>query len=388
MANIWQNFGRLVKLDFVINGTLIQNDYCVYANTRNRIEIIITIEIEDKNGGKLNVTYDELQKRLFMVNSLTDAVLDDPWKIHDRANEYTVGATDRRSARVRGPTRQVFKYISCREINARTLYVHWSVGINIPGVGIFNTTKSGTITRNCPPGELGEPFIYPKSIPMLAIHSIDYGELYNLTVTVGEFDTVRENLEWESQRSRTESYKKYYNGVCKRRIVRIRPNIENTSQEKFKKQRVEISEEIHNDHVSTGRIDWVTDPPHRVTMECFDLIKFGESPCAVIGCGTDDYQLNIWFPCEANVGFHGNFFLKDKFYCYRFGVNFEDEYQVEDDGSVKIMLYKFILPENNKEKYGWRNIIRDITINVEDEFGNIGEITLGFNNTYFDEPFF
>lgn len=63
----WSQFGRLAKLDFVIHGTPEDQIAKIYASSRNMVEIIITVEILDNDGKKLNVTDDDcifaIQKR-------------------------------------------------------------------------------------------------------------------------------------------------------------------------------------------------------------------------------------------------------------------------------------------------------------------------------------
>lgn len=87
MAN-WEQFGTLAKLDFSIHGTPSNQTATVYANSRNMVELIVMVEILDKNDKSLNVSDQELKDALYVCHSETGENLKSPWLVSNDPNEY------------------------------------------------------------------------------------------------------------------------------------------------------------------------------------------------------------------------------------------------------------------------------------------------------------
>lgn len=401
MAN-WEQFGSLVKLDFSIHGTPDNQAANVYANGRNMVELIITVDVRDGNDKRLDVTDDELKKELYVCHSETGESLKSPWVVSDDPNEYVNGTSDRSDKSSDTDTdtdtiRYVYKYLSCSKNEHNEFTEKISVGINIPGVGKFDTSRNGTPTK----GRNGHVFRSPKSFDITALRPIDYGIRDNLKIEYGAFKTLSENIEWMS-RPKSDTPREYFsgyfkghsNGVAKQRLVYIRPNKSTTGQEKFKEKKIEY-DPINNRHVSTGTIWWSRDTSEY--EPCFSVLsnknEYGR-PCAVIGrgYGCDDYQVNLWFSHKNNININGIFYVVDSSSYHQFNSNeatiLKKNHAPEDeDGAATLLLCKLIMPESNSCQHYWEDVIREITVNVIDYHGNDGSFQLTFDaKDNFDQP--
>lgn len=176
----------------------------------------------------------------------------------------------------------------------------------------------------------------------------------------------------------------HQDGTCKRRFLYIKPNL-NTNQRAFKKHTISY-DPVQNEDCSIGNVGWNGYLEHG-----FDVIQGFGYPCAVIGRGAsrDNYQMNFWFSLENNITLDGHLFFHDTNYTYRFcPFAHEDHCNENESGYGALVLYKFILPENNLFQDQWHDCIRStITVNVTDHSGNHGSFKLIFNDSeYFDVP--
>lgn len=384
----WGQFWTLAKLDFVIHGTPDNQTTKIYANARNMVEAIVTVELLDSNGKKLNVTDAELKKELYFCHFETGEKLDSSWLILDDPNEYLIGTSKHTEERSdTGTIRYVSKYIACSKHELAEITEKISVGINIPGVGKFDTSRNGTSTK----GKSGGVFKSPKSFEITASRPIDYGIHANIQIECGEFETIESGLKWVSRLTTEGPLKEHWDGQCKRRIVYIRPNKNVTGQDKFKTHEI-VYDPIKNADATNGTIWWWwgTDK----TEPGFSLIKNGyASPGAVIGRGVnrDDYQLNLWFSRKNHVGIDGKFYVVDSNYYYRFNDNGhvieKNHFGEDENGAATLVLYKLVLPVYNTYQWKWHDVIKNITVKVTDFYGNEGSFQLLFNDTdKFDEP--
>lgn len=350
------------------------------------VELIITVEVLDKNDKRLNVTDEELKETLYVCHSETGESLKSPWLVSDDANEYIIEASDKSSNT--GTIRYVYKYISCSKHEFPQITEKISVGINIPGVGKFDTSHNGTSTK----GTNGHVFKSPKSFDIMALRPIDYGIHDNIKIECGDFETISHSVKWTCRVKKGGPFENHLNGVAKRRIAHIRPNKSATGEEKFKKYEI-IHDPIRNGDVSTGTNLWSdSDEEERG----FSMINesYGK-PCAVIGRGysNSDYQVNLWYSRKNNIKIDGKFYVVDskyeKFYVYKLNETPIEENHSDDDedGAATLLLYKFILPESNKSHTKWDDVFRKITVNVTDYYGNEGSFQLVFDDKdKFDLP--
>ncbi|MCW2482560.1 hypothetical protein, partial [Candidatus Symbiopectobacterium sp. NZEC135] len=73
-------------------------------------------------------------------------------------------------------------YLSCGKAIPSTLI---SLGIDIPGVGKFDTSEHGTTTLNGPGGGSGSVFKNPQNITISSLEPIDYGVSSNIVISDG-----------------------------------------------------------------------------------------------------------------------------------------------------------------------------------------------------------
>lgn len=384
----WADFGRLTDLYFDIVGGAQQCIPNCYANGRHNLEIIITVGIRNLEGNNLTITEEELKSQVFICDSITGENLNTSWTISNESNEYTVKVVTDASMRKYDSLRYVQKFISCSKLNTPDFVQHISVGINIPGIGKFNTSRNGTSTMNCGQGESGSVFDSPKESSIRLVRAIDYGLRENIIVDCGSFVDVQ-NCDWTSRLTTEGPYKGHDNGICHRRIVRIRPNKIITGEEKFKEFKINF-DPVNNGDVNKKSIAW----KYGIGVEkekCFSLLDNNYNmPFAVTGRGhyRDDYQLCLWYPLKSNIKIDGAMFVVDRSYYYRFSAGIRKDHTSDDEkGAVSLLLYKFTMPENYTYQWGWNDCIRQVTIDVTDLLGNEGKLRLIINDDdQFDTP--
>lgn len=377
----WRQFGSLAKLDFVIHGTPENQTAKIYANSRHMVEAIITVQILDSNDKKLNVNDDELKKELYFCHFETGENLGSPWTISDNPNDYLIEASNHSQESPDATTRYVYKYISCSKHEQSEITEKIAIGINVPGVGCFDTSRNGTSTKS----KSGRVFKSPKSFEIQALRPIDYGLRQNVKIELGDFEQVSSNLKWISRLTTEGPLKEHDDGECKRRIAYIRPNKETTGQEKFKTHEI-IYKPIENSDVSTGTIYWWWGTDQH--EPCFSLIKNGYAkPCAVIGRGGDNFQVNLWYSRKNHVGIDGKFYVYGSSYYYQFNAKADQNHFGDDEhGAATLVLYKFQMTYDEWH-YNWKNVINNVTVNVTDFYGNDGTLQLTFDDKdKFDGP--
>lgn len=386
----WKQFGSLLKLDLAIHGTPDGQKTQIYANSMHMVEAIITVELHDNDGKPLNVTDDQLRKALYFCHYETGQEIKSPWMISDEPNEYIIDTSDKLSDT--GNLRYVSKYISCADHKVAEITDDISVGIDVPGVGKFDTSRNGTSTKT----KSGHIFKSPKSCAIKAIAPINYSNSDNIKIECHDFKTIKDNLRWVG---RTEALKTIdfgdTNAKCKRRLVTIRPNKGATGEENFKSYTVE-HENVHNSDVSKDTIEWFWDDYYGVQVPAFDLLTNQNDytkPGAIIGRGyeRDEYEVNVWYGGQSRILINGKYTVTDTDKLYRFNYDEdaidEDHRGENDDGAATLYLYKCTLPLANRRQESWGDVINDFTVKVFDLYGNTGSIRLYFNDSdKFDAP--
>jgi len=201
MSN-WDSFGKLATLDFsygnIAPGVIPQ----IYANSKNQVEILISVKVIDKaNKDKvLSLTPDDFYIRedlntndlntntekasLYLCDPTTGERISLPWKLSKiKIKGDYVKAVNHdghsRTKRDNAATTYIHTYLSSTE---RKITKNFSIGIKIPGVGEFNTSKNGTNTPNVPKGEKGSPFKAPNSLTITTLNPIDYSFSNNISI--------------------------------------------------------------------------------------------------------------------------------------------------------------------------------------------------------------
>lgn len=372
--NDWDSFNKLVKLDIVSAATK------MYANSRNNIELNITVDIVDKNNEKIHVDVAKLRRHLYICDYVTGEKIGSPWNFSDDSNEYTIRFVAGSLLFMSKSTDFTYikKYIYATLNDPKTLT--FSVGIDIPGVGPFDTSLNGTSTLNGPKGESGSVFKSPKSLQIEALRPIDYSLHENLTLDIGAFEEVSSTLEWSTRYSAWGPYKSHNDGTLKRRFVHIRPNTKTTGEEKFEKSEI-VYEPLSNKNMNNYQFKWNAWDNN----DCFSILNerggYGQ-PCAVIGhTWSDGFDVNVWYSGKNNVGIDGPFYAGSTSYYYRFEAKaYKNHYSGYDVSVPTMILYKFCLPSGSTDKYGWNDAFRTASVSVTDLNGNEGKFQLAFDN--------
>ncbi len=123
-------------------------------------------------------------------------------------------------------------------------------------------------------------------------------------------------------------------------------------------------------------------------MHCFDAIPHKPFPCAVMhrGAGRAESHLICWYPSiGGEIVINGHYILQDSNYYYKCSPYFKNTFSKSKHPAVQ--LAKFIVPESNLTQYGWRDDISIPSFKVTDNFGNMDQFSLKFNDSdHFDVP--
>jgi len=197
--SIWNCFGKLATLDFVYGNIVPGVIPKIYANSRNQVEIIISVKVIDKqkdgsNKDKvLSLTPDDFyigedlnnnteKASLYLCDHTTGERMSSPWKLSDKKGDYTKAVNHdglSRAKRDNAATTYIHTYLSSTECK---ITKNFSIGIKIPGVGEFNTTQNGTLTLNGPEGKSGSYFKSPNSLTITTLNPIDYSFSNNIFI--------------------------------------------------------------------------------------------------------------------------------------------------------------------------------------------------------------
>ncbi len=393
MSSQWDAFGRLATLSIQYAHSL-SNTATIFANGKNQIEVFISIQINDTNGSTLNISENELKKAVYLCNYRTGKSLPANWLVTFNENKYNRAVSYRStliaddtaiSAEENRAAAQIVFYISSNALKDDALV---AVGIDIPGVGKFDTTAEGTETKNGPNGTSGSKFKSPKYVAINLLQEINYHNVNNLSIEDSGFFTLYSNGWWESRLDVINIYKSHTSATMKRKKIRIKPktNIDNNY---FLEHSIEYDPVVNSD-INKGSLSW-----HGSSHKGFNVIdNLGSGyglPCAVIGRGYhhDNYQVNFWYSFQNHVKLDGNFYLADNSYVYSCEAKrVDEEYMGQNEhGAATLLLYKVTVPESRCRLYYWYDAIHTATLNVTDIYGNGGSAKLQFDDAdFFDTP--
>lgn len=388
--SVWDSFYRLDYLDLAfVNNTSAQRAI-IYGNSQNRIALSIKAKIVDKNNNPLVIPADELLRSAHLVKFRNGERLNweghgpdsKPWVYTRYSNDYTevpsfdAVLTDTHVEPLSGEQEVIF-YVYATDVSSG---IDIAAGFNVPGVGDFNNSESGTNTRNGPKGASGSTFKNPKSIHLRAIPAISYDHGENVVIVKRETIQV-DSFNWQSRYSVGGPYADHSNGQVWRGEVIFKPSKEIGVNPTFKKWEVNYTD-VTNDTLNKDSINWGPD------MHCFDAILDKPFPCAVMhrGAGRAESHVICWYPSIGGaIVINGHYILQDTNYYYKCSPYFQNTFSKSKHPAVQ--LAKFIVPENNLTQYGWRDDISIPSFKVTDNFGNTGQFSLKFNDSdHFDVP--
>ncbi|EOB7508095.1 hypothetical protein ACIWZF_001642 [Providencia stuartii] len=178
-----KTFGLLYTLKIQFQNMPSFSSGFIYANKKNQIEILITVDAISEDGEPYFNNEREVQDATYLCSFFDGKPLNQNWQISNekgpfcKAVKYDTTLSRREPPTLRTITRSTFqisKFISFDIVNPA---LEIAVGINIPGIGNFDTSMNGTPTLNS-----GSVFKSPSRISVSRISPIDYTDNRNVMV--------------------------------------------------------------------------------------------------------------------------------------------------------------------------------------------------------------
>lgn len=371
--SVWDDFYRIsvLKVEFIQNSSA--KNATIYGNGNNQVAVVLHATVLGKDNQPLNIPQDELLEATHLINYTTGAKLNykgnvydnSPWEYSDvdkgYANPVNYGSEVQESQenKTEGAFTIIY-YVSASQLSSG---LDVAAGINIPGVGEFNTTADGTSTKNSPGGATGSVFKSPSFVHVQALGKIDYSLsenvlLDNNTNSFSSFHSVVDGmLVVHNNWANVDYYN--YEGTSSKATATITPALNNL---KFKNMNVS------SDSVTSG----------------FNLADEG---CDTVwGVGGEHYDATFIFVNRKHYGLlpgntiHAKCGGED--YYYTIGPNDERHHWTEDliDGAITIRICNHRIPRNDSHQQGWSDSGKDIRVHVTDEFGNSGTVSITVND--------
>ncbi|WGO82815.1 hypothetical protein [Arsenophonus apicola] len=388
--NIWQDFYQLTHLSIDFPNS-VNNKAAIYGNGKNQVEVMVTLRIIDKSLSPISLKEEDVREHIFLCDFFSGNELKAGWKISDKDNGYNkvieyIQSTDAPHEKIDVMDDgfiSIRKFVCCdRQDNGIVI----AGGIDIPGVGKFNTSQFGTSTKNGPNGKEGNEFKNPKNITIIAREPIRYSDKDNITIQAGVLSDIADlNYQVFGYNSNPSTGK----GKIMNSIIKIFPSKE-TGINNFFKEHLITYKAIKNRDVSQEMS--VLKSPR--VFNCFSILKEPHYPCAVIGKYQDNnFNLNLWYSMNDIIDIDGFYIIDNgstdsnmtQFLC---NAIVRKQYIDDRNGSIYLVLYKNIIFSTiAKSRHGWKDVINNPVIEVVDSYGNEGNIELTFDSQeHFDIP--
>jgi len=165
-------FGKLTTLYHRYKGDP-SDTVVLFANGLNQVEVEVTIKLHDKKNDPWIPS--NVKDWIYFCDFESGETINSTWTVSEQANDYTrhVGGVQAElSSDVTKASDVVLisKYLSSSERDSRIIF---AVGINIPGIGKFDTSRFGTDTINGQGGS-GSKFNSPSKLNLASRPEIRY----------------------------------------------------------------------------------------------------------------------------------------------------------------------------------------------------------------------
>lgn len=204
-------FNKLRTLDIKYSNHLESGAY-IYGNGKNCVSVTLTCEILDKNNKIIELSEKDLNSMLYLCKYRNGEALQNPWKYLVWGSEFEGAVKVENKYGIdsqNGNTESelpvanninTFKFYIYCETNSENASELISVGVNIFGIGKFDTSQNGTNTPNAPLGQAGSVFKSPRFVTLNALPPVDYNLQTNLSITGGwrgykDMDLVSDKLD-------------------------------------------------------------------------------------------------------------------------------------------------------------------------------------------------
>lgn len=187
-------FNKLRTLDIKYSNHL-ENGAYIYANGKNCISVTLTCEILDKDNKIIELSENDLSMMLYLCKYRNGELLQSPWRSLVWGSEFEGAVKVENTYGIDGQNGNTESelpvakksntfnfYIYC-EPNSENASELISVGVNIFGIGKFDTSQNGTNTPNAPLGQAGSVFKSPRFVVLNALPPVDYNLQTNLSIT-------------------------------------------------------------------------------------------------------------------------------------------------------------------------------------------------------------
>ncbi|MCW2481673.1 hypothetical protein [Candidatus Symbiopectobacterium sp. NZEC135] len=189
----WDQFYQLSVLEIDFKDSL-STSAVIYGNGRNQVAISIHVRVMSSVTTVLPLTEQEVFDAIYLCNYRDGSRLSSDWQLSKTPGDY-VGAVNYLSANSADSLTPgdnfLTCYLSCGKAIPSTLI---ALGIDIPGVGRFDTSEHGTNTLNGSGGESGSFFKNPQNITISALEPINYNLPSNLSISNGWKNFSQMNL--------------------------------------------------------------------------------------------------------------------------------------------------------------------------------------------------
>lgn len=408
--SVWDEFYRLSTLSVTFAHSTSSTAY-IYGNGRNQVAVTVSLKIiSDNAGNKLSLTADEIYDAIYLCDYNTgeeielptrtadvDPIIPDtddpflpiyysfsPWSYTRYENEFhnaisyqamplsaSEGVLTDLPAVRDSSVDTVTLYISCSETSDGKPI---SVGINVPGVGRFDTSKNGTTTINAPSGGAGSVFKSPSHVGVIAQQAINYSDSSNITIEYGDYVILSES-QWYVSRILLTEYN-HHDGIAKRKIVRLKSG----------KGYPFLSHSLTYNPIEPKEPSTGTDSAwSRPGMAA--LTTSPGLPCAVMGRQMSDekFYAFFWFSRQNKVifseGWLSQRWTAGRYYKCFFNTDVSEEHRGDDEqGAATLLLYTFVCHEHNTDRLYWDNTYRRPEVSVTDSYGNTGTFYLTFSD--------
>lgn len=195
--SVWDDFKSLNQLKLSFSASAAAVSGIIYGNSRNQVAITVQVKVLGTDGQPLPLTADDLMGQVELVSYQTGLPLRldgngtnfRPWAYTTTADDF-VGAVTYSSVTNTVPeqTNADLPFYCTETAGTGTVYLSYfiyaedaadgldvAVSINAPGVGKFDTTASGTTTKNGPGGNSGSVFKSPSYVHLSALQAVGYG---------------------------------------------------------------------------------------------------------------------------------------------------------------------------------------------------------------------
>lgn len=365
-AEAWwkENFGRLDTLKVSPLDT-VADGLAIYGNGQHMASLVITVKILDKGGQVIVLDEDELETMLSLCHYQAGGDIPAGWWAQTTASDFTkpLHASIRSVALDSKAGDQMRIYVATNGAPSATTL---SAVLTIPGIGAFNTSRQPTDTPN---GVGGGPFRNESYVSLRSVLPIDYGRPDALNVvgapsSHGDLEEVVGDIHVSVSGVKPD----FYGGESGRGNIRIYPK---GPASLFVRKRVRGN-----------------DAP----LARFEIWRGGQPAKAdiVLGVGGGNFDATlVLVEAPGMVGVRrGAFALTGERSSYTWTYDLGDNdyrHVVENsitDKYIDVRLFNHRVPRRNLVKDTWWDAAKPVTVEVTDDYGNEGTITLEMSALY------